>query len=95
MTPYTFTYDKQHCNYEIYFNGTVVNRWLISLFVYYHYLKQTTILDGYWGQGMTADDMSCADLIEAAADSTHLDVLAVKVSVPLFEYLAYRVCRSN
>ena len=22
---------------------------------------------------MTADDMSCADLIEAAADSTHLD----------------------
>ena len=44
---------------------------------------------------MTADDMSCADLIEAAADSTHLDVLAVKVSVPLFEYLVYRVCRSN
>ena len=44
---------------------------------------------------MTADDMSGADLIEAAADSTHLDVLAVKVSVPLFDYLAYRVCRSN
>ena len=34
--------------------------------------------------------MSCADLIEAAADSTHLDVLSDKVSVPLFEYLAYR-----
>ena len=44
---------------------------------------------------MTADDMSCADLNEAAADSTHLDVLAVKVSVPLLDYLAYRVCRSN